>query len=102
MVSSGDFPTRRAPSSVVEHVTFNHGVPGSIPGGPTSLRSPRSLASFGSAGHGVGVDLLRGNGCLPAVVATQIQNRQRFRAADDACARHPTTRTNDPGWTFGH
>ena len=24
----------RAPSSVVEHVTFNHGVPGSIPGGP--------------------------------------------------------------------
>src|SRR5262249_41509035 len=26
---------RRAPSSVVEHVTFNHGVPGSIPGGPT-------------------------------------------------------------------
>src|SRR5262245_41272730 len=29
---------QRAPSSVVEHVTFNHGVPGSIPGGP-SLRS---------------------------------------------------------------
>src|SRR5262249_44359200 len=28
----------RAPSSVVEHVTFNHGVPGSIPGGP-NLRS---------------------------------------------------------------
>ncbi len=26
----------RAPSSVVEHVTFNHGVPGSIPGGPTN------------------------------------------------------------------
>ena len=30
---------QRAPSSVVEHVTFNHGVPGSIPGGP-NLRSP--------------------------------------------------------------
>jgi hypothetical protein len=30
--------TQRAPSSVVEHVTFNHGVPGSIPGGP-NLRS---------------------------------------------------------------
>ena len=29
---------QRAPSSVVEHVTFNHGVPGSIPGGPTSQR----------------------------------------------------------------
>src|SRR5919106_400709 len=29
----------RAPSSVVEHLTFNQGVPGSIPGGPTSLRS---------------------------------------------------------------
>ena len=28
--------TQRAPSSVVEHVTFNHGVPGSIPGGPTN------------------------------------------------------------------
>lgn len=26
---------RRAPSSVVEHVTFNHGVLGSIPRGPT-------------------------------------------------------------------
>ena len=24
-----------APSSVVEHLTFNQGVPGSIPGGPT-------------------------------------------------------------------
>ena len=32
------FPHARAPSSVVEHVTFNHGVPGSIPGGPI-LRS---------------------------------------------------------------
>jgi hypothetical protein len=30
-------PACRAPSSVVEHVTFNHGVPGSIPGGPTSF-----------------------------------------------------------------
>ena len=30
--------SQRAPSSVVEHVTFNHGVPGSIPGGP-NLRS---------------------------------------------------------------
>ena len=29
----------RAPSSVVEHVTFNHGVPGSIPGGPTNVIS---------------------------------------------------------------
>ena len=29
----------RAPSSVVEHVTFNHGVPGSIPGGPTIARA---------------------------------------------------------------
>ena len=27
--------TFRAPSSVVEHVTFNHGVLGSIPRGPT-------------------------------------------------------------------
>ena len=35
---------QRAPSSVVEHVTFNHGVPGSIPGGPI-LRS--RAASFG-------------------------------------------------------
>ena len=26
----------RAPSSVVEHLTFNQGVPGSIPGGPTT------------------------------------------------------------------
>ena len=51
------FPASRAPSSVVEHVTFNHGVPGSIPGGPTILRSRLSgepelrMASrlFGSA-----------------------------------------------------
>jgi hypothetical protein len=28
--------TLRAPSSVVEHVTFNHGVPSSILGGPTN------------------------------------------------------------------
>jgi hypothetical protein len=28
-----------APSSVVEHLTFNQGVPGSIPGGPTNLDS---------------------------------------------------------------
>jgi hypothetical protein len=28
-------PAIRAPSSVVEHVTFNHGVLGSIPRGPT-------------------------------------------------------------------
>ena len=28
----------RAPSSVVEHLTFNQGVPGSIPGGPTKIR----------------------------------------------------------------
>ena len=37
---SSDYNDRfrlRAPSSVVEHVTFNHGVPGSIPGGPTSF-----------------------------------------------------------------
>ncbi len=27
-------PSGRVPSSVVEHVTFNHGVLGSIPGGP--------------------------------------------------------------------
>ena len=43
IVSNGDLSQRletfRAPSSVVEHVTFNHGVPGSIPGGPTILRS---------------------------------------------------------------
>jgi hypothetical protein len=32
----------RAPSSVVEHVTFNHGVLGSIPRGPTILRSHTS------------------------------------------------------------
>jgi hypothetical protein len=36
--------TLRAPSSVVEHVTFNHGVPGSIPGGPTSFLRIRLLA----------------------------------------------------------
>src|SRR5512132_1164964 len=35
----------RAASSVVEHLTFNQGVPGSIPGRPTILRSPS--ASFG-------------------------------------------------------
>src|SRR5439155_22524694 len=29
-----------AASSVVEHVTFNHGVPGSIPGGPTCRTQP--------------------------------------------------------------
>ena len=28
-----------APSSVVEHLTFNQGVPGSIPGGPTKAAS---------------------------------------------------------------
>jgi hypothetical protein len=33
MVGSG---FRRAASSVVEHLTFNQGVPGSIPGRPTS------------------------------------------------------------------
>src|ERR1051325_5928260 len=32
----------RAPSSVVEHLTFNQGVPGSIPGGPT-----KRISSFG-------------------------------------------------------
>jgi hypothetical protein len=31
------FPRARAPSSVVEHLTFNQGVPGSIPGGPTTF-----------------------------------------------------------------
>ena len=36
MVGSG---FRRAASSVVEHLTFNQGVPGSIPGRPTNLRS---------------------------------------------------------------
>jgi hypothetical protein len=34
MVGSG---FRRAASSVVEHLTFNQGVPGSIPGRPTKL-----------------------------------------------------------------
>ena len=34
---------------MVEHLTFNQGVPGSIPGGPTSLRSRGSFASFGWA-----------------------------------------------------
>jgi alpha-glucuronidase len=32
---------------VVEHVTFNHGVPGSIPGGPTTLRSSLWLLRLG-------------------------------------------------------
>lgn len=41
--------TQRAPSSVVEHVTFNHGVPGSIPGGP-NLRS-MTLAELRLASH---------------------------------------------------
>src|ERR1041384_2057675 len=36
----------RAPSSVVEHVTFNHGVLGSIPRGPNSqLQLPTSTTS---------------------------------------------------------
>jgi hypothetical protein len=30
---------RRAASSVVEHLTFNQGVPGSIPGRPTISKS---------------------------------------------------------------
>ena len=30
-----EYGAGRAPSSVVEHVTFNHGVLGSIPRGPT-------------------------------------------------------------------
>ena len=34
----------RAPSSVVEHLTFNQGVPGSIPGGPTKINGHNSLA----------------------------------------------------------
>ena len=37
----------RAPSSVVEHLTFNQGVPGSIPGGPTSLRLAREPVGEG-------------------------------------------------------
>ena len=47
MVSSGDFPLARAPSSVVEHVTFNHGVPGSIPGGPILRSRLRTRVSYG-------------------------------------------------------
>ena len=35
-----------APSSVVEHLTFNQGVPGSIPGGPTSR--PLAMARAGA------------------------------------------------------
>ena len=38
----------RAPSSVVEHLTFNQGVPGSIPGGPTSRHG---LAAFPGRHH---------------------------------------------------
>jgi hypothetical protein len=38
----------RAPSSVVEHVTFNHGVLGSIPRGPTS-KSQNQCLSFSLA-----------------------------------------------------
>ena len=36
---AGAWNTLGAPSSVVEHVTFNHGVPGSIPGGPTTIQA---------------------------------------------------------------
>ena len=35
---------QRAASSVVEHLTFNQGVPGSIPGRPTILGIVRQLA----------------------------------------------------------
>jgi hypothetical protein len=35
----------RAPSSVVEHLTFNQGVPGSIPGGPTNYLQQSTLAA---------------------------------------------------------
>ena len=42
----------RAASSVVEHLTFNQGVPGSIPGRPTSLYSDiRALSAMASAGR---------------------------------------------------
>ena len=41
----------RAPSSVVEHLTFNQGVPGSIPGGPTILRSPAFGRELRMASH---------------------------------------------------
>lgn len=47
LVGSGSF--RRAPSSVVEHLTFNQGVPGSIPGGPISVGGRRSVGSRQSA-----------------------------------------------------
>ena len=54
-------PHLRAASSVVEHLTFNQGVPGSIPGRPTTLRSRelRRGVSFGSASHATGVELRR-------------------------------------------
>src|SRR5207249_5972091 len=40
----------RAPSSVVEHLTFNQGVPGSIPGGPSPFPDRvRTLITLGSS-----------------------------------------------------
>jgi hypothetical protein len=39
---------------------------------------------------------------LAAVVAAEVENRQRFGPADDASARNPTTRTDNTGWSFSH
>jgi hypothetical protein len=38
-IRSPRYKELRAPSSVVEHLTFNQGVPGSIPGGPTKINA---------------------------------------------------------------
>ena len=67
----------RAPSSVVEHVTFNHGVPGSIPGGPTRsiARCVQSASPNARRRHGLK------NLCANGASAAQRNRRPTLTAA---------------------
>jgi hypothetical protein len=79
---------------VVEHLTFNQGVPGSIPGRPTTLRSRLPLRELRVASHAKGVHRSpKGEGglaiCLrsPPVEFARKGDRDEFDSLLERCRR---------------
>src|SRR6266487_1425859 len=63
---------------------------------------PDAETSFSQPSPGQFLRLLGRDGRFPAVVAAEVENRQRFGSADNAGIRHAAARTHNPGGSFSH